>query len=179
MGLPTSDFYAGLPELAEKPPSERRRLVYQAAVKRGDAIWVVPLSVALVTTGAFAAAGWWMIRLGAKAAGATNIHDGFKTLLVGLSILVFTGAWVIARRVLVVRSLRRLLNRAACPFCEFSLVGLKPRGAIVLCPECGQRFSLYEHGLKPDDLLTEHERRRPFKGAGRYGAYKVPQSVKR
>ena len=77
------------------------------------------------------------------------------------------------RWMLLVRSIRRIINKAACPFCEFSLVGLRVEHGWVRCPECGQRVYLHEHRLTPDDLVPEHERNRPLPGigAGDMGGY--------
>lgn len=96
-----------------------------------------------------------------------------KTLVWGLGLIVFLAAFVTTRRVLVVRTIKRLLNRTGCPFCEFNLIGLRPQGTYITCPECGERFDLLQHGMKPDDLVMAGQGRK-FEGAGRFGAYKVP-----
>ncbi len=200
MGIPTSDFYKQVPSLGKLSDGERRRLVWKAAVKRGDAIWVVPLCVAAAATGLWLLAGWRVMlvvstAVGSSSApapvsstaaaaaafggppvgpGAPTLSPAFRTILLGLGVIVFFAAWVIARRVMILRTVRRMLNRVSCPACEFCLVGLKSSGGFVTCPECGERISLYEHDMTPDDLLSESERHKPLPGAGPYGAYKVP-----
>lgn len=96
-----------------------------------------------------------------------------RTVVWGLGVIVFLGAFVTTRRVLVVRTIKRLLNRTGCPFCEFNLIGLQPLGTYITCPECGERFDLLQHGMKPDDLISAGQGRK-FEGAGRFGAYKTP-----
>jgi hypothetical protein len=96
-----------------------------------------------------------------------------RTLVWGLGLIVFLAAFVTTRRMLVVRTIRRLLNRTGCPFCEFNLIGLRPQGTYITCPECGERFDLLQHGMKPDDLIAPGQGRK-FEGAGRFGAYQTP-----
>lgn len=202
MAIPRSDFYSQVSSLSHLSDKERRRLVYQAAIKRGDAIWVVPGAVAIAVTGLWLVVGWKLMALVAAAMGppppapsatavaaaafggpapvvaGPTVPPALRTTLWGLALIVFIFAWLLTRRALVLRTVRRLINRVACPSCEFSLLGLKPQGAYVTCPECGGRVNLYEHGLKPEDLTLEHEKRRAFEGAGPYGAYKVPAGVR-
>jgi hypothetical protein len=199
MAVPTSDFYSQVPSLEHLSEKQRRRLVWQAATKRGDAIWVIPMSLAVAVTGLWLAVGWKLMTIVAAAMGpppaqpsatavaaaafggptpvaaTPAVPPALKTILFGLAVLVFIFAWLITRRVLVIRTVKRLINRVACPTCEFSLRGLKPQGAYVTCPECGERVNLYEHGLSPDDLVLERDKHKPFEGAGRFGAYKVPK----
>lgn len=200
MGIPTSDFYSQVPSLEKLSDAERRRLVWQAVIKRGDAIWVVPLGVAVAATGVWLLAGWRLMLIVSTAIGEApapapvsptaaaaaafggppvapagpTLSPALRTILLGLGLIVFIFAWLIARRIMILRTVRRLMNRVSCPACEFCLVGLKSTGAYVTCPECGERINLYEHGLTPDDLLTESDRKKPLPGAGPYGAYKVP-----
>ncbi len=185
--------------------AENQRLIWKAAARRGDALWVIPLLVASLAAAAAAVAGWHFLRLiqlafapaGAPAptpinplpAGgaalapfggpARGLSDPARVALVFGVMAVFIAAWTLARRTMIHRTIRRLVNRVACPACEFSIVGLRPRGAFVTCPECGHCFDLYAHGLSPDDLKTEAEKRRPFEGAGRFGAYKSPAAKRR
>lgn len=99
-------------------------------------------------------------------------------LLVG--VLISVAVAVAVRWYLLVRSIKRLINRAGCPFCEFSLVGLRIEHGWVRCPECGQRVYLHEHRLSEEDILTDEERRKPIKGLearGRWG--RMCQKVRR
>jgi len=183
--------------------------VWQAVVKRGDAIWVVPALVAVVATVAWIVIGWqFMVIVNAAigggggvatvtpaqvAAGAIppatttpsaigtllpSLPAPLRSILLGLGLLVFIFAWIITRRIMVLRTLKHLINRVVCPGCEFCLIGLKARGAIVICPECGERIDLFQNGFTTDDLLTETQKRRPFTGAGINGAYRVQEVVR-
>lgn len=107
------------------------------------------------------------------AAPPPTILRPLRTLVWGLGLIVFLAAFVTTRRVLVVRTIKRLLNRTGCPFCEFNLIGLRPQGTYITCPECGERFDLLQHGMKPDDLIAPGQGRK-FEGAGRFGAYQTP-----
>lgn len=181
--------------LAGKSDAEIRRLLWRAAARRGDALWVVPLGLALGAAAAAALIGWQIARItaaalgvsataptappvGAGAAATPGLPPSLRAALVVVTLGVFGLTWVVVRRFMVLRTVRRMLNRVACPFCGFSLVGLRPSGAYVTCPECGERFDLYAHGLSREDLLTEAEKRRPFAGAGRFGAYRAPARTK-
>lgn len=190
MALSGLDFYSRVKGLEGKSEAERRRLVYKAIVRRGDAAWILPLISAILAATIWVGAGRQLLVLalvasnGSAAAavapgagtGATSLPRPMWTLLVGLSTIVALFAFTTTRRILVVRTLKKLINRASCPFCEFCLMGLPVRGAVVRCPECGEAIDLYAHGLKPDDLTAPESKRRPFAGAGRFGAYRTPAS---
>jgi hypothetical protein len=200
MPIPTTDFYSQVPSLEKLSDKERRRLIWQATAKRGDAIWVVPLMVAVLATAAWLVVGWRFMIIVNKAIGGpaaapsptavaaaafggpapagTTLPPALRSILLGLGLIVFIFAWLISRRVMVLRTVRRLMNRVSCPACEFCLLGLKPAGAYVTCPECGERINLYENNLTPEDLLLESDRKKPLPGAGPYGAYKVPAKPK-
>lgn len=198
MSIPASDFYSRSPSLEKLSAGERRALVWKAAKRRGDAIWVIPLCVAVAATGLWLLAGWRLMLIVIAAVGPApppvsptaaaaaafggppvaapgpTLTTPFRTILLGLGLIVFIFAWLIARRVMILRTVRRLMNRVSCPACEFCLVELKSEGGFVTCPECGQRINLYEHDMTPDDLLSESDRVKPLPGAGPYGAYKLP-----
>ena len=170
--------FFSVPELGNYSEEEYERLVWQAKLRRGDAIWVIPAFV-----GVLAAAVWIGIgvafALGMKASGSAPSGAalrvwGLANIFVAILIGVAIGTAV--RWMLLVRSIRRLINKAGCPFCEFSLVGLRIEHGWVRCPECGQRVYLHEHRLSPDDLVPEHERNKPLPalGAGEMGAYRPP-----
>lgn len=219
MTLPASDYYQQVKGLEGKSEAERRRLVYKALTKRGDAAWILPLLAAVTATAIWVFAGMGLARIVTIAAGpaaaapapaapppavgaaSTNpatsaantpaatsgvivvttppaapppvVLRPLRTLVWGLGLIVFLATFVTTRRVLVVRTIKRLLNRTGCPFCEFNLIGLRPLGTYITCPECGERFDLLQHGMKPDDLIVAG-RGREFEGAGRFGAYKTP-----
>lgn len=185
-------LYQSLIELKGKPDEQVRKLVRQAKFRRGDALWVMPLLAGLAAAAAWGVIGWGIIemvmfyRQSAANAGNTTglptpavpLPPMIVPIVVGCGILAFVAAAVIARYSMVVRSVRFLVNKAGCPYCRFSLVGLTPSakggtGAkpIVRCPECGQLVSLFDHGIVPQDLVPERERYRAYDGAGPMGAY--------
>jgi hypothetical protein len=176
-----------IPELSNYSDEEYERLVGQAKLRRGDAIWVLP-----GLAGLLAGLAWVGVGIGvmlaikassAAAAAAVSAAGGIPApepsmrgwavgnLLVG--VLIAVAVAVAVRWYLLVRSIKRLINRAGCPFCEFSLVGLRIEHGWVRCPECWQRVSLHEHRLSEEDILTDEEKRKPIKGlgAGPMGAY--------
>ncbi len=182
-----------IPELSSYSDDEYDKLVRQAKLRRGDAIWVIP-----GLAGALAGIAWISVGIAvmvaikasnAAAAAAVSAAGGIPAaspslrewavgnLLVG--VLIAVAAAVAVRWYLLVRSIKRLINRAGCPFCEFSLVGLRVEHGWVRCPECGQRVYLHEHRLSEEDILTDEQKRAPIKGlgAGPMGAY-VPRGQK-
>jgi hypothetical protein len=164
------------PDLSKYSDEEYEKLVWQAKVRRGDAIWVVPLGVGLLAGGLWILAAVIM-QLGIQRMGPTvgpppMLGWGVINGIVALSIAVAAAGTT--RWVLIVRSIRRLVNKAGCPYCEFSLVGLRVQSGWVRCPECGQRVALHEHRLTEDDLIPEGGWYRPIDGAGPRGAYQPP-----
>jgi len=167
-----------VPELAEYSDEEFDRLVWQAKLRRGDAVWVVPMAAGLLAAAAWMGFGA-LLTYGLKSAGSGLVGAPFKYWLLGnafVALLTAIAAGACVRWVMIVRSVRRIINRAGCPFCEFSLVGLKVQHGWVRCPECGQRVYLHEHKLTPEDLVTEAQKRAPLEGAGPMGALKGPGS---
>lgn len=179
-----------IPELSSYSDDEYDKLVRQAKLRRGDAIWVLPglagilvgmawigvgIGVMLAIKASNAAAAVAAAGVGGIPAATPSMRGlAIGNLLVG--VLIAVAVAVAVRWFLLVRSIKRLINRAGCPFCEFSLVGLRVEHGWVRCPECGQRVYLHEHRLSEEDILTDEERRKPIKGlgAGPMGAY-VPR----
>lgn len=172
-------------EEAEKLPPERyRQLREQALIRRGDAVWFIPLLWAVGC-----AAMWLAIArvlailiLAAQnaAAAAAPVAGppvptslGYVWTLSNLLAAGLLGAAVFlsVRWFLIVRSMRRLGNKCVCPYCEFSLIGLAVKQDRVQCPECGESVRLSEHGLFAEDLMTESQRAHKPEFAGRMGAY--------
>lgn len=188
MGVPILDPYADLPELRGRSPEEQQRLILQASFRRGDAAWFLPFVGGLAAALAWGAVGGYVAYLMIKANPAANGKADPRmvrvaaTLVVGGAVVVWMVVGLLVRRSLIIRSIRNMVNRVACPYCRFSLIGLQVEGVSltspqVRCPECGALVDLFENGLVPADLLTEEQRRRPLAGAGQFGAYKPP-SVK-
>jgi hypothetical protein len=177
--------FSDLPEMKGKPLVEQRRLVRQAARRRGDALWFIPMLTALAAAAVWAGVAYGIARIviDYKAArsptGQGSLSQQLAGMLVVAGFLVFFLTYALMRRSMVLRSLLFIVNKAGCPYCQFSLVGLKPEslggtGAkpVVRCPECGELVAIFDHGIMIDDLLTEREKRRPLAGAGPSGAYR-------
>lgn len=182
--------YSDLPEMSSRPPHEQRKLVSQASRRRGDAIWVVPMLWALGVAAVWAGVSFGIVRLkmsidaSKSVLGRVDPPADLIRLLGFAGLLLFVATCIVARRSMVIRSLRFLINKAGCPYCQFSLVGLTPEKLggtgskpVVRCPECGELVSIFDHGIMPDDLLTDHDRRRPFPGAGPAGAYNEKATI--
>ncbi len=165
-----------VPELNKYSEKEYERLVWQAKLRRGDAIWVIPCGAGVLAAAAWIAIGVVFV-VSMKASGTAPTGAALRVwgaANIFVAILIAVAVATAVRWMLLVRSIRRLINKAGCPFCEFSLVGLRVDHGWVRCPECGERVFLLEHRLSPDDLLTEQERNKPLPslGAGELGAYR-------
>lgn len=146
-------FYRSYPEFDGYSDEQCRKLVLQARLRRGDAAWVIPLLAALGVMVAWTIFGGGLLVLLASVSGRNLPSVGAflgPILLFEIPAFIVTYVWV--RRLMLVRSIRRLTNRAVCPFCEFSLRGLPVNVNTVICPECGQRVKLTAHGIRREDL---------------------------
>jgi hypothetical protein len=86
--------------------------------------------------------------------------------------MIFKGPALIAAMVLVFvvaalvrdRALRHVvqarLRSGRCTACDYTLMGLKPQGSMVRCPECGIELDLNDLGLTPADILAPGEEKR-------------------
>jgi hypothetical protein len=172
-----SSFFS-VPELNKYSEEEFERLVWQAKLRRGDAVWVLPMGAGLLAAalwiGACVLLTLSMKLTGVKLSGMVLRGWGLANILV--TVMVYIAVFMAMRWMLIVRSVRRIINKAACPFCEFSLVGLPVKLGWVRCPECWQRVYLHDHRLTEEDLVPEHERHKPLSGigAGEMGAYRAP-----
>ena len=145
-----------IPGLSSYSDAEYERLVGQAKLRRGDAIWILPGLAGVLVAGAWIGVG---VAIVVAMKSARTSPTGMSLRVLGLAnilvaILLGTAVAMLVRWVLLVRSIRRIVNRAGCPFCEFSLVGLRVNHGWVQCPECGQRVYLFEHRMTPEDLYT-------------------------
>ncbi len=146
-------FYRSYPEFDGYSDEQCRKLVLQARLRRGDAAWVIPLLAAIGLMGAWTIFGGGLLVLLAAMAGR-SLPSPFVlvTPILLFEVPGFIVGYVWIRRIMLVRSIRRLIHRAVCPFCEFSLRGLPVKINTVICPECGQRVKLTAHGIRREDL---------------------------
>lgn len=172
-------LYRAVEELDDLTDAECERLVVRAKLRRGDAAWVLPLAAGVVAGAVVCAVGVVVGGLVVAARSPMGLVSGeAKTLIWAASlagaVAVLTLVFAVVQRWLLLGTLRDLANRAGCPFCEFSLVGLTPVRGAVKCPECGEVVLLHEHRIQPEDLLgrTPGARRGgKVLGAGPLGAY--------
>lgn len=158
-----------MPELRGYSDEQVQSFIWQAKIRRGDAIWVLPMLAGLAAAGA-----WMLMVFGLAALIASRVGGspaGWWPLTLFVAVTLFLGAFLALRRVLIARSLKNMLNKAACPYCDFSLVGLTITHETVQCPECGSRVVLHEHRLHREDIEIAPP---PFAGAGPMGAYQEP-----
>lgn len=148
-------FYRAYPEFDGYTDEQCRKLLLQARLRRGDAAWVLPLLASIVLVGLWSIIALGVIRALATLLGITLTGNNLWIVLLLFEVPGFVVTFVWLRRIMLVRSVRRLVNRAACPFCEFSLVGLPVRTNAVRCPECGQVVILSENGLAPEDIRVD------------------------
>ncbi|HMN41316.1 MAG TPA: hypothetical protein PKE29_10755 [Phycisphaerales bacterium] len=172
-----------IPELEKYSDDEFVVLMRKARLRRGDALWVIPalwgFVGAVVWVGVTA-----VMTFGLKSTGLSLTGNGMArwiglNVFVGLLVAVAVGAAV--RWWMLVRSIRRLVNKAGCPYCEFSMVGLRVSAGWVRCPECGERVYIFDENLTEEDLMTDAERYTPPPGigAGEMGAYIKPERIRR
>jgi hypothetical protein len=144
---------------------EYRKLRTKAIERRGDAAWVVPSLIGV------AGAGFWMLtavalnelygtltglsQAAVNAGGMVNIQvsRGWWGANAVVAVLICIAAYSLTRWILIARTIRLLINRSACPFCEFALFGLQvgPDNGVT-CPECGERVYLHEHRIRREDV---------------------------
>ena len=175
-------------DLESTSDNEYERLRARASARNGDG---AALAAASAAVGAALAWGFggiliaWMVTAlssqpGNSGGGAPTIAGRVWTLnilfalLAGFLAMRLTYEWRLAK------AMRRVQNKAGCPYCEFSLVGLKAEMGAVTCPECGQLVVLAEHHIPPDALYTQHSGP-PVSDAGPLGSFtgQVPKGRER
>jgi hypothetical protein len=165
-------------DLEHLTDAEFERYCMRADTRRGDLIWLVPYSIGFGVAICFVAIGLGLAWLLAKGAPVNWLRIGVLNILLGIMLTLIVGS--VIRYRLTLKTVRQLLNKAACPFCEFSLFGLRCESSRelgiagsdhVTCPECGERFSLSDHGLSATDLINPFAPPPPVASAGPLGAY--------
>jgi hypothetical protein len=159
MRIRLTKFYRASPELDRFSDEECQRLLRLAKRRRGDAIWILPLGLAFVVGNVLSFVAWAILAI-IVAAGSTQgsttpppISPAVQWLIISTGgFLGSIAAYVWCRRRLLLTSMVNNMERAKCPYCWFSLMGLPVRMGGVTCPECGAGMSLAELGLTPEDL---------------------------
>lgn len=179
--LRVTRFYRGDPSFDRVSDERCETLVVQARVQRGDAAWIVPGALAILIGAVVAGFGFLVTNLimqvagggggggsatvsavaggGVPAASGTAPGNALATVLQLMNLTVASAVMVVVfvavQRTMLLRSMRRILNKAVCPYCDFSLTGLIAEYGKVRCPECGQSIVLAEHRLTEEDLIPE------------------------
>ncbi|MBC7771807.1 MAG: hypothetical protein H7210_04885 [Pyrinomonadaceae bacterium] len=156
-------YYQNQPGLTTLTEIEVEHLVELAKNRREDALWVIPLlwNIALwiVVMVPVIWLALMMQRAGMPGTAWTVSAPGAKVIVAlaaCVMIVVSAEFWIWIRRLLIMRSIQFLINKATCPVCDFDLHGLRVADdAMVRCPECGEVILLKEHGLTRRDLSLE------------------------
>lgn len=138
-----------------------------------------PPPLRAVGVAAWCCAAAWLAAVGVAAFALTPLPDLLRSrrdlLVGGIALAALGSAWLVQagvrfaiERVLVARTVRRIVAGATCPRCGQSLRGLpifddatrpEDRSRMrVRCPECGKVVRLLKHGYTPVDLAAWEER---------------------
>jgi uncharacterized Zn finger protein (UPF0148 family) len=61
------------------------------------------------------------------------------------------------RDLVIRRAIREQLKGVRCDHCGYSLLGVRVLEGVVLCPECGDKFTIALRGLREEDFRVEAE----------------------
>jgi hypothetical protein len=169
MRLPRAKPWRAFEAFDHIPEEECLRLVRQMIANLPRWVGLLPwlagalafigVPVALVVLAQLPSTTGWIPSLGSTQA------DGIALVILG--VLSTALAALATRDVIILVGLRRMLRKASCPKCGYSLVGVKlttrgvdpdPAKTEVKCPECGRRWVLLDIGLTPRDLISWEER---------------------
>lgn len=160
----TTDEFDGFDDI------ELEHLIFQAKLRRDDAIWILPLvsviALWIFVFGPIASLAFILARSVATPMATGNAPGSPSTLSVGeliaivlvavFGLLATIAAWIIIRRWLIIRSIRHIMSKASCPYCSFDLRGLPvAEQTLVRCPECGELIVLSDFGLSKRDLALD------------------------
>lgn len=160
MLLPGSTAHYRTPEFDDLDDLELEHLVFQAKMRREDAIWILPLLAVIaawiVVLTPVASALWLFLSAASGATGFDPWSFAGASAIAFVSALAFSLSivvWIAVRRLLILRSMRRIRGKASCPYCAFDLRGLPVADyRLVRCPECGELLNLIDLGLTKRDL---------------------------
>jgi len=165
---PSFRYYMRQPGLTNLTEIEVEHLVELAKARREDALWVIPLLWTVVLWACVMGPLILLLQIMRRASASSPLNGGygwsvspllasFIIALAAVGLLVAsTVVWVWIRRALIMRSIRLLLSKSACPYCDFDLRGLRVAdNAVVRCPECGEVILLKEHGMTRRDLSLD------------------------
>lgn len=171
MRLPHSKPWRAFEAFDHVPEDECRRLVRQMVANLPRWVGLLPwcagvlafvaVPVALVVFSQIPSTARWVPSLGSLEA------DGVALVIIAVASTALSA--LATRDLIILVGLRRMLRKASCPKCGYSLVGVKlttrgvdpdPAKTEVKCPECGRTWVLLDIGLTPRDLISWEERAR-------------------
>ncbi|MBS0198526.1 MAG: hypothetical protein JSR77_17380 [Planctomycetes bacterium] len=76
-------------------------------------------------------------------------------LFVIVTSIIVAAATYIPRDVWMRAVISRVIRRARCLGCGYTLLGLDVQGDLVTCPECGEKSSLSQRGLSEGDIIAK------------------------
>ena len=158
MRLPVSKIYRAFPELDRFDNDECEKYIERAKARNrlrtsgGGA-------VAGVVFVLFAGAAMWLMILLSMHLPRGPRTEFWNLALIGaefgLMMLLGCVFSFLTRDYFLRRLLRWELQRAKCPNCNYSMLGLPIEDGKMTCPECGEVRDVEAMGLMPQDLLAE------------------------
>jgi hypothetical protein len=171
MRLPFTKVYRGFPEFDALPDEDCERYVRSVRATRPGLVNTVPLATALTLLVLWPAAWcglWtWDEDLVLAWVPLPPSDDMRVVLLAGTTLLVPVLSALLLRDAALWWGVRQEVNRARCPKCRQSLLGVPvqevgvggdPAKRFIRCPECGRRYMLLEIGITPRDLVPFEQR---------------------
>jgi hypothetical protein len=153
MRLPLMKVYRAFRELDQFSDAECRR--YIGRIQRRRTIGCLPFLVG------FAVGPFWLMFLIVLTSTLRRPPNIVVALVVATS-LIWGPAIIglLARDWVLIRAIRKQIDNARCPKCDYSLLGLTVRNddtgrAWVQCPECGAKHFLLNLNLSPEDLFPQ------------------------
>jgi hypothetical protein len=169
MRLPFTKVYRAFPEFDSLPDEECERYVRHVRVHQRLQFQLIPVITTVVLAIAWPIV-WAELSYEHQLDRYIPLPDSYdgRVLLLGVtSILVPALAGLLLRDMALWLGVRDEVNRARCPKCRQSLLGVPvqevglggdPAKRFIRCPECGRKFMLLDIGITPRDLIPFEQR---------------------
>jgi hypothetical protein len=169
MRLPFTKVYRAFPEFDSLPDEECERYVRHVRVHQRWQFQLIPLLTTLVLAVAWPVT--WVVL-----SHYYPIHhwvplpateEARIIVLAVTSVLVPAMVGLLLRDLALWLGVRDEVNRARCPKCRQSLLGVPvqeigmgndPAKRFIRCPECGRKYNLLDIGITPRDLVPFEQR---------------------
>lgn len=167
--LPFTKVYRAFPEFDGLSDEECRRYVRHVRVHQRWQYQLIPLLAGLALLIVWPV-GWVVAErnLPLRQWVPVPLSDDLRILLLGVtSILVPAMTMLLLRDLALWWGVRDEVNRARCPKCRQSLLGVPvqevgvggdPAKRFIRCPECGKKYMLLDIGITPRDLIPFEQR---------------------